>query len=215
MRMLTTCKRQLNPDEIEPRFPARRQVGATLIEVMIAVLVLAVGILGLMTLQINGKKATYQALQRGAATTLAADMLTRMRINPNTSAEPALLINEYDTGALLASGVGGAQLAAPGVDCAVAGGCTAVELAAYDLFTWEQRLDDAVTSSGLVNPTGCITVDDNFVQVVVAWESAVPLDQTRLLATMAVDCGIGKYVDGGADDVLRQAVVMSTFVATR
>lgn len=71
MKILNTCKRQIESEETKFGFPARRQAGATLIEVMIAVLILAVGILGLMTLQINGKRATYQALQRGAATTLA------------------------------------------------------------------------------------------------------------------------------------------------
>lgn len=215
MVMTDSSKQQRKPSRTTSPLCARSQIGATLIEVMIAVLVLAVGLLGLMSLQINGKRATYQALQRSSAATLAEDMLTRMRINPNTSADETLFIDEYDTGALVADGVGGAQLAAPARDCAGAGGCTPVQLAAYDLFTWEQRLDDAITSSGLLNPTGCIAVDDNFVQVVVAWESAVPLNQTALLATMAVDCGLGKYLDGGADDELRQAVVMSTYIATR
>lgn len=192
---------------------AQRQSGATLIEVMIAVLILAVGLLGLMALQINGKKATFQALQRSAASHLAKDMLTRMRINPNTAADATLLAGEYDTAALASSGLGGSQIAAaPIPDCGVAGGCTPVELAAYDLYVWEQRLDNASTSSGLLNPTGCISVDEDFVQVVLTWESAVELDQTALLATMAVDCGAGKY---GTDDKLRQAVIMSTYIAAR
>ena len=191
------------------------QTGSTLIELMVAVLVLSVGILGLMALQINGKQATFQSVQRSSASTLVSDMLTRMRINPNTSADPTLLGDEYDTGTYTVSGVGGGQVAVPGTDCAVAGGCTPVELAAYDLYTWEQRLDDAVTSSGLVNPRGCIVVDDNFVQVIVAWQSSVELDQTALLASMQVDCGAGNYLDGGADDVLRQVVTMSTFIATQ
>ncbi len=215
--MMTLAKRHIHLNiqmsECKPLHRRTRyQRGSTLIEVMIAVLVLAVGLLGLMSLQINGKKATFQALQRSSASTLAQDMLTRLRVNPNTSADPTLFATDYDTGALIGSGLGGGQQAALGLDCAGAGGCSATQLAAYDLFTWEQRLDDAVTSSGLINPTGCIAVDDNFVQVVVAWESTIELDQTTLIANMAVDCGAGKY---GTDDELRQAVIMQTFIATR
>ena len=106
----------------------RRSRGATLIEVLIAVLVLAVGILGLMGLQINGKRTTYEALQRSAAVNLAQDMINRMRANPNVAPTITFLDDEYDTGADYDNGgVGGGQVATPAVDCAEAGaGCTRV-----------------------------------------------------------------------------------------
>ncbi len=198
----------------------RRSRGATLIEVLIAVLVLAVGILGLMGLQINGKRTTYEALQRSAAVNLAQDMINRMRANPNVAPTITFLDDEYDTGADYDNGgVGGGQVATPAVDCAEAGaGCTRAQLAAFDLATWEADLDDAVTSNGLINPTGCIDVDitaanGSLITVMVAWESRVDLDQTAVVARMpaALECG-GKY---GTDDLRRQAVVISTFLANR
>ena len=111
-------------------------------------------------------------------------------------------------------------MAAPPTDCAAAGaGCTPAQLAAFDLAAWEAQLDDAVTSSGLVNPTGCIDVDTSvadgsLITVMVAWESRVDLDQTQLIARMpaALECGAGKY---GTGDARRQAVVIPTFLANR
>ncbi len=195
--------------------------GATLIEVLISVLVLAVGILGLMGLQINGKRTTYEALQRSAAVSLAQDVMNRMRANPNVGSA-TFLDDNYDTGggAYTGDGVGGGQVGDPPTDCAAAGaGCTPVQLAAFDLSNWEAQLDDAVTSNGLVNPTGCIDIDTSaadgsLVTVMVAWESRVDLDQDPLIARMpdALECGAGKY---GTDDTRRQAVVISTFMANR
>jgi len=198
-----------------------RSGGATLIEVLIAVLVLAVGILGLMGLQINGKRTNYEALQRSAAVSLAQDMMNRMRANPNRASAIAFLDTNYDTTTLgyTGGGLGGGQISTAPTDCAVSGAaCIPVQLAAYDLWAWENKLDDAVTSNGLINPTGCIDVDTSapdgsLVTVIVAWESKVDLDQTTLVARMPVDCGgAGKY---GTGNTRRQAVISTTFLANR
>jgi type IV pilus assembly protein PilV len=194
--------------------------GATLIEVLIAMLVLAVGILGLMGLQINGKRTNYEALQRSAAVSLAQDMMNRMRANPNRASDTAFLDTNYDTTTLgyTAGGVGGNQITAAPPDCVSAGAnCSHEQLAVFDLATWETRLDAAATGDGLINPTGCIDVsltatDGSLVTVMVVWESKIDLDQTALLARMPVACGAGKY---GTSDARRQAVVISTFLANR
>ena len=192
--------------------------GATLIEVLIAMLVLAVGILGLMGLQINGKRTNYEALQRSAAVGLAQDMINRMRANPNVAPTVTFLDTNYDTGTTYTGGgVGGGQITTAPTDCATTT-CSPIQLAAYDLWAWENTLDDAVTSNGLVNPTGCIDVDTSaadgsLVTVTVAWESRIDLDQTALLARMPVDCGgTDKY---GTGNTRRQAVVIATFLANR
>ncbi|MBI2784391.1 MAG: type IV pilus modification protein PilV [Gammaproteobacteria bacterium] len=198
-----------------------RSGGATLIEVLIAVLVLAVGILGLMGLQINGKRTNYEALQRSAAVSLAQDMMNRIRANPNSASDTAFLDTNYDTTALgyAGGGVGGNQITASPPDCVTAGViCSRQQLAVFDLATWEMRLDAAAAGDGLVNPTGCIDVDTSaadgsLVTVIVAWESKVDLDQTTLVARMPVDCGgAGKY---GTGNTRRQAVISTTFLANR
>jgi type IV pilus assembly protein PilV len=61
------------------------QRGFTLLEVMVAVFVLAVGLLGLAQLQITAMKHNQTAEFRSQASLLAADMLDRMRANQNAA----------------------------------------------------------------------------------------------------------------------------------
>ncbi len=60
---------------------AARQSGFSLIEVLIALLVLAVGLLGLSALQAQGLRGGTSAHQRSQAVVLAYDMMERMRSN--------------------------------------------------------------------------------------------------------------------------------------
>lgn len=61
------------------------QSGMTLIEVMVALLILSVGVLGAAAVQINALKYTDSALRRTQAGFIAQDMLERMRANPDAS----------------------------------------------------------------------------------------------------------------------------------
>jgi type IV pilus assembly protein PilV len=58
-----------------------RQRGFTLIEVLIAVIVLAIGFLGMASLQVTATRLNQRAHQRSQATLLAEDLLDRMRAN--------------------------------------------------------------------------------------------------------------------------------------
>lgn len=58
------------------------QHGFSLLEVMIALLVLAVGLLGLAALQNLGLRINHQSYERTQATILIEDMIDRMRANP-------------------------------------------------------------------------------------------------------------------------------------
>lgn len=63
-----------------------RQRGVSLLEVMIAVLVLAVGVLGAASLQLNAIRYSASAGHSTQATLTARDMLDRMRANPSALA---------------------------------------------------------------------------------------------------------------------------------
>ena len=64
----------------------RTESGFTLIEVMIAVLVLSIGLLGISALQALGLRSSYGAYLGSQATLLAYDMSDRIRANPNFAA---------------------------------------------------------------------------------------------------------------------------------
>lgn len=69
----------------------RRQRGFTLIEVLVAVVILAIGLLGLAALQNSGLQGSQEAYLRSQATLLASDITDRMRAN-----RAAALNGDYD-----------------------------------------------------------------------------------------------------------------------
>jgi type IV pilus assembly protein PilV len=60
---------------------SRRQTGTTLIEVLVAVLILAVGLLGAAVIQLNALKSTDSSRMSSQASFIAYDMLDRIRAN--------------------------------------------------------------------------------------------------------------------------------------
>lgn len=70
-----------------PLFTPHRSAanGSTLIELLVAMLVLAIGLLGLAGLQTFSVRNTHSAYLRSQATMLAHDILDRMRANPTSA----------------------------------------------------------------------------------------------------------------------------------
>jgi type IV pilus assembly protein PilV len=122
--------------------------GFTLIEVLIAALVLAVGLLGLAGLQATSIKNNLSAYNRSQVTQLAYDMTDRMRANKNESLDPA-------TGNIIAASTYltmDPTTATTQANCATTTGCTAAQMAQNDLFQWNAAL------TGVLNGgTGTIT----------------------------------------------------------
>lgn len=120
------------------RHPARRVRGITLIEVLVAVLVLGIGLLGVASLQSRGLRMNMNSHVRGQATILAQDMLERMRANPD-----AFEAGDYDSsgGAGNAGDSGDYDTCNP--DTAPGGGgCDPATMASSDLHAWSDALDD-------------------------------------------------------------------------
>ncbi|KMT55229.1 type IV pilus modification protein PilV [Pseudomonas fildesensis] len=65
---------------LSPIFP-RFQVGMTLIEVLVAVVILSIGLLGATVVQLNALKYTDSARMTSQASFIAYDMLDRIRAN--------------------------------------------------------------------------------------------------------------------------------------
>lgn len=108
------------------------QRGVTLIEVLITVLVMAIGLLGMAALQLNGLNTNHDAYYRSQATLFAADLADRMRANLDAARD-----GHY---------AGATPGSDPGFDCQTTfpadNRCTGEQLAQADLYNWLQRLQD-------------------------------------------------------------------------
>jgi type IV pilus assembly protein PilV len=122
---------------------ARRERGVSLIEVMIALLLLSFGLMGMLGLKMAGLKHTGHANERAAASILATDILDRMRANPGRAAA-----GDYTLG--LAD-------AAP---------ATPLTVAQVDLVQWRRGI-----ASNLPGGTGSVSAvaADGSVRVVLQW----------------------------------------------
>lgn len=187
--------------------PLRKPTGFTLIEVLIAVVIFGVGLLTVASLQIVARKASYDAVQRTAATHLAQGMFERMRAN-----RPALAT--YTGGGERVLG-GGAMGTAPATTCqTLASPCNAAAMALADLWEWEQLLDgsyevaDGMDVGGLVAPTACVRGSGATgpYTVAIAWRSA-----TEQSVAPADNCGAANAAYGASGE-FRRVVTVRTFI---
>ncbi len=128
----------------------KRVGGFTLVEVLIALIILSVGMLGIAGLYVHSMQAGRTSLFRHHAVTLAGDVADRIRANPRAAIAYSLAGTNNNC-------VNG------GVDCSPA------QMAANDIFLWDQQADDSL-------PNGTVTVVfDNGVlpptyEITVAWD---------------------------------------------
>ena len=121
------------------RYQANQQ-GFTLLEVLVAVVVLSIGLLGLAGLQASGLAQNNNAYQRTQATLLAYDMLDRMRANFD-----GVRLGYYND---VSAG------SATDPNC-ILSGCTVQQIATYDNASWGDSLSTTLPSGfGTVSGSG-------------------------------------------------------------
>jgi type IV pilus assembly protein PilV len=108
-----------------------KQSGFTMLEVLVAIVVLAFGLLGLAGLQADGLRNNTSAYLRSQATLLAYDMLDRMRANMQgvESGDYDNLLNTTPTNP----------------NC-ISTGCSVSQIAQHDAFEWSQHLSTTLPS---------------------------------------------------------------------
>lgn len=182
---------QLNPT---------RALGFTLLEVLITLIVLAVGLLGLANLQSKMQVAQVESYQRAQAVLLLDDMVSRLNANRGQAAD-------YVTASPV--GTGDTQ---PAV-------CAEATTAAQDLCEWSNALKgasekkDTANAGAMIDGRGCVEQEQapnpapgvcapGVYRVTVAWQG--------LGATVspALDCARNSY----GDDALRRVVSLRTVI---
>ncbi|HTT09205.1 MAG TPA: type IV pilus modification protein PilV [Gammaproteobacteria bacterium] len=121
--------------------------GFTLIEVLVAVLVLAIGMLGIAALIVQGMRYNHDSYLRSQVSTLAYDIIDRMRIN---RANAANYVSNYT-----------AQTPAGGNACDY----TLAASAANDLGCWNNEVDFALPPGS----TSSITTTGSQYTVTLSW----------------------------------------------
>jgi type IV pilus assembly protein PilV len=169
----------------------QRQSGMTFIEVLVALVILVTGILGAVAMQATAKQGSFDAMQRSLASSLAQDIIERMRNNDTTVATSVLSTyagTTYGSGALTSA-----------VRCdSIAAICSSAQRVTNDLFEWEQSLmganvqsATATNAGGLLGARGCISVNNGAVEVAVSWQGRIETHDgaTENTVINTVQCG--------------------------
>ncbi len=130
----------------------KRVGGFTLVEVLVALIILSVGMLGIAGLYVHSMQAGRTSLFRHHAVTLAGDVADRIRANPRA----AIAYSQAGANNNCVNG---------GVDC------SPTEMAANDIDLWDQQAADTL-------PNGTVAVDFTVglgglpptYQITVAWD---------------------------------------------
>lgn len=128
-----------------------RSRGFSLIEVLIALIILSVGMLGIAGLYVQSMQAGRTSMFRHNAVTIAGDIADRIRANP---------------------AAGAAYTAAAGADnsCVNAGiDCSPAQMAAHDIKLWQEQATDSLPNGNVT-----VTLDSSVVppsyEIKVGWD---------------------------------------------
>lgn len=113
----------------------RQSRGVTLIEVLVAVLIVSLGVVSLLVLQANTVKYQRGSTQRAQLSVLLSDYVERVRANldqaPGTvNNSPYLIATNWNAQA---------NLPVAAVDC-MSAACNAGQLASFDMAQWQERV---------------------------------------------------------------------------
>jgi type IV pilus assembly protein PilV len=187
------------------------QSGFTLIEVLVAVLVLLLGLLGMAGVQVRATQAEYESYQRKQAMLLLQDIVDRIQANRKVAA--CYAITAAGTGSPFAGTDSSGASATAGLAACTAGSLTQQAVANTDLAAWSDALFGAAESLGTTSvgsirgARGCVVSNGADVYTVsVAWLGLAPTSAPPA----ALNCGTGLY----GDEALRRVVSTTLRVAT-
>ncbi len=138
--------------------PCRQQAatGSSLLEVLIAAVILGIGLLGISSLQLRSLQATGSAEYRGRAADIASSLADRMRANK--PARNSYLSTPVEEGSsyCLSSPAAICSMSIDGVDASALTVCTPQQLATFDL--WEIRCSGSFSGIKHALPGGQLAI---------------------------------------------------------
>jgi len=135
---------------------ASRQSGATMIEVLVAILIFSIGLLGVASTQTVGLTNTQSALHRSHAAQLSYELVDLIRANPVEAGSNASVFTTYDSTIAVPIEV---------ADCLkVDGACSTIDMANTVLARWTARL-----KSTLPEGEATLTRDGKIFQLRIRW----------------------------------------------
>lgn len=137
------------------------QTGTTLIETMVALLVLSIGLLGIAAMQMSGLFQNRAGYERSQAVMLASEITERIRVN-----RPAAIAGDYDTA------IGTVVAAAAGTCLGQAANCTPQTLATEDLGLWKERLDAILAGGDGAVQVAVVSGVARSAQITIQWPPA-------------------------------------------
>ncbi len=131
----------------------KMQRGTSMIEILVTLIVVAIGLLGIASMQMVSLKNANTSYQRYVASLYAYDMMERMRSNP-----AGVQADQYD------------DLAVDGTESEVTctNACTPAALAEMDAYEWGQQL-----RSNLPNGRGTVDEGTDGYEITVTWDEQV------------------------------------------
>ncbi|MFT6924522.1 MAG: type IV pilus assembly protein PilV [Psychromonas sp.] len=157
-----------NQTNRQKRLMTRNQQGSSLLEVLIAVLILGIGLLGLAFLQMVSLKNINNSQFRTLATVYAYDMAERMRSN-----QTAVSAGNYDSITAIVNDPPGCPPS-----------CTVAQIAQLDGYQWNQQIKQGYyvgelglteeaknfNIGGLPSGIGTVTKNGNVYDIKIAWQ---------------------------------------------
>lgn len=114
-----------------------------MVEIMVAIFVLSIGLLGLASLQTLSVRNNTSAYHRSIATQLAYDMADRMRANPAGVAS-----NAYNS-----------PTATENTNCLTVTGCSPAAMADHDMYEWSAAASVGSLPNVLPSGSGIVCLD--------------------------------------------------------
>lgn len=186
----------------------KNQKGVGMVEVLIALFLLAIGVLGFTALQLRAVDATSEALNRIQAMNLARDLAERIRANRGEATTYTTNLNAST------------QVSNPTTDCLITtisatNGCSAVEMANYDTATivakatilgLSIKMPDCpgmTTTTPANGSTPAVTTGQNRACIYISWGKTTPTD-------LSTDSDVACTKDGSYQ-TNSQCVVMEAY----